>query len=317
MSKKDTTSKGLFQNPEVFADFFNTFVLENCKIQPESLRQMDTTLIHNDEKGKSSQRVQDVYKMAPVTMQDDEKVYCFFGIENQTKACTYMPVRVLFYNALCYIAQAEGKQPLDDKGTLKKFRVGDKLRPVVSVVLYWGDESWGNNPRSLSEMFDCPELAKFLPQQEMILIELQKLTQEQIAQLQTELGLVFDIIKNSKNADELSRIEADPRLNKLSSDAIETIRCMSTLTCEFKGGNTMSDIVERRRREMELFKAEVREELKDEVKAEVEAKVKAEVEAKSKDELNKANARADEANARAEAAERELALLKAQLEKNK
>ena len=72
----------------------------------------------------------------------------------------------------------------------------------------------------------------------------------------------------------------------------------------------MSDIVERRRREMELFKAEVREELKDEVKAEVEAKVKAEVEAKSKDEL-------DKANARAEAAEKELALLKAQLKTNR
>ena len=314
MSKKDTTSKGLFQNPEVFADFFNTLVLENCKIQPESLRQMDTTLIHNDEKGESSQRVQDVYKMAPVTMQDNEKVYCFFGIENQTKACTYMPVRVLFYNALCYIAQAEGKQPLDDHGTMKKLRVGDKLRPVVSVVLYWGNESWGNNPRSLSEMFDCPELAKFLPQQEMVLIELQKLTQEQIAQLQTELGLVFDIVKNSNNLNELSRIEADPRLDKLSSDAIETIRCMSTY--EFKGGNTtMSDVIERRRREMELFRSEV----------------EAEVEAKSKDELDKANARADKANARAdkanaradkanaraEAAERELALLKAQLEKNK
>ena len=64
----------------------------------------------------------------------------------------------------------------------------------------------------------------------------------------------------------------------------------------------MSDIVERRRREMELFKAEVREELKDELKAEVEAK--------SKDEL-------DKANARAEAAEKELTLLKAQLKTNR
>ena len=64
----------------------------------------------------------------------------------------------------------------------------------------------------------------------------------------------------------------------------------------------MSDIVEKRRREMELFKAEVREELKDEVKAEVEAK--------SKDEL-------DKANARAEAAEKELTLLKAQLKTNR
>jgi len=92
---------------------------------------------------------------------------------------------------------------------------------------------------------------------------------------------------------------------------------MSTLTCEFKGGNTtMSDIVERRRREMELFKAEVREELKDELKAEVEAKSKDELD-KANARADKANARADEANARAEAAERELALLKAQLEKNK
>ena len=150
------------RNPEKFADFFNGFIYDGQEvINWKDLQEVDpTSLINiplvNSKKSLTIQKIRDIIKSA-IVMKDGEKYLVLLGIENQSDVHYAMPVRTMLYNALTYAEQVElisrnrDNQNTDSATFLSGFTKSDRLKPVVTVTIYWGADSW-DGPTSLKEM---------------------------------------------------------------------------------------------------------------------------------------------------------------------
>ena len=100
-------------------------------------------------------------------MEDENAVYLLLGVENQSNVHYAMPVKNMVYDSLEYAAQVQKaeashrealrrKDPNEKKTDSAEFLSGfyreDRLLPIITVVVYFGADSW-DAPRSLHEMF--------------------------------------------------------------------------------------------------------------------------------------------------------------------
>jgi hypothetical protein len=89
-----------------------------------------------------------------------------------------MPLRDLEYNTFSYLKQYEKikekypkKKGLSGNEFLSHMKKTDKLLPVITVVIYYGEEEW-DGAKSLYEMMEIPaELRPFVNDYKMNLIE--------------------------------------------------------------------------------------------------------------------------------------------------
>ena len=164
MGRRDKLTKNYMRNPEKFADFFNGFIYDGQEvINWKDLQEVDpTSLINiplvNSKKSLTVQKIRDIIKSA-IVMKDGEKYLVLLGIENQSDVHYAMPVRTMLYNALTYAEQVElisknrDNQNTDSATFLSGFTKSDRLKPVVTVTIYWGADSW-DGPTSLKEMME-------------------------------------------------------------------------------------------------------------------------------------------------------------------
>ncbi|MFI3212318.1 MAG: Rpn family recombination-promoting nuclease/putative transposase [Eubacteriales bacterium] len=186
MGKENVATNQYISNPYIFADMINFKVYQGKPVvKADDLQALDTTqLAILGEKGKVSKSIEqhrDILKLWNI-MYTNEVAYCIFGIENQTLIHYAMPVRTMLYDALQYQKQMDNighkhKEAEDYKGHsegefLSKFYKEDKLIPVITIVMYWGSESW-DGPRSLKDMMmDVPEkIEPFFQDYKLFLIE--------------------------------------------------------------------------------------------------------------------------------------------------
>lgn len=163
MGRRDNLTKKYMRNPEKFADFFNGFIYDGQEvIDWRDLQEIDPNSLVNitlpgRKKSLTIQKIRDVIKSA-IIMKDDEKFFVLLGIENQSDVHYAMPVRTMLYNALTYAEQVEliskgnADKKFDDSASfLSGFTKDDRLKPVVTVTIYWGADSW-DGPTTLKEM---------------------------------------------------------------------------------------------------------------------------------------------------------------------
>ncbi len=137
-----------------------------------------------------------------------------FAHETQKNVHYAMPVRSLLYEAMEYTRQVQEleKQHMEKGECLRGDEFlsglvkGDRLKPVVSIVLYLGDD-W-DGCRSLYEMLEIDEsdesaeqLRPYLPQHRMHLIEADSLEHPEF--FQSCLQHIFAMLKCRQDKDEL------------------------------------------------------------------------------------------------------------------
>lgn len=141
MGKKDISTKNLEAYDDVFADIFNVLVFRDNYVKDSGLRDAGTEQVHGDFSGTLHSRYRDCMKQ----YQDTTMACVSLGIENQTDIDKTMPVRVMGYDYGRYILQLMNS---------------DILTPLVTVVLYFGNQEW-KKPVALSDMMDViPEEVK-------------------------------------------------------------------------------------------------------------------------------------------------------------
>jgi hypothetical protein len=172
--KNDITRKYIRQN-RIFADAFNFFIYGGRQvIAPGSLEELDTqeNVILSDRQTRekrSRQRTRDLIKLVKV-MTNKQSAYMILAVENQSRIHYAMPVRAIMYDVMQYTKQVEevvaghvqsGNQiGLSSDEYLSRFRKGDTILPVVTLVIYFGVKEW-DGPLSLHEMF-CTKDTDFL-----------------------------------------------------------------------------------------------------------------------------------------------------------
>ena len=119
---------------------------------------------------------------------------------------------------------------------LSGFYKGDRLIPVITLVIHFGPEKW-DAPMRLHEMMDIkdPELLDYIPDYKINLISPCSIPDEQLNQFHTSLREVLLFIKYSKDKDRLRQaITADSRFASLEQRAGQVIKILTGSDFEIK-----------------------------------------------------------------------------------
>lgn len=243
MGKIDVCTKEYMSNPRIFADAFNYYFFHGKQVlKPEELIVADATEIAlpygEGARGMiaPTQKFRDVLKLWTVMMSEDA-TYMLLGVENQTNVHYAMPVRTLLYDALNYSSQVEeaGKKHRKMKTVkgdefLSGFKKTDKVKPVFTLVIYWGAKEW-DGPRSLYEMLDVKEhmhefIKEYVNDYKLHIIVPNEI--EDFERFYTELGYCFRYIQSSGEKEKLKRLIEDyqdvySNLDKISGYLLETV----------------------------------------------------------------------------------------------
>lgn len=158
----DQILKEFWEDNERFADFFNTVFFGGRKvIGPEELETISADMSDTEE---TKQGLKGITKYRDKVKLWHGMRLAILGIENQSRIHYAMPERVMLFDALQYEHQrkriaAVHKRKKDlpgDEEYLSGFAKNDRLAPVLTAVIYYGEKPW-NGPVSLWEMVDVPE----------------------------------------------------------------------------------------------------------------------------------------------------------------
>ena len=245
MGKIDTLTKNYITNNTVFADAFNFLVYKGRQvIDPDALTEMDSTelavLFGEDNKSlELDQRYRDVIKSAAF-MTDEKRTYVILGIENQDKIHYAMPVKSCIYDALQYVKQVKSiadrhKRTGDSRRHssdefLSGFYKDDRIKPVVTLVVYFGRDEW-DGPLSLKEMMEeeDPEMMEFVQDYHIHLIQPAQIDDQEFERFHSNLGTVMKFIKVSRDDNKMEALLDSGELDVLPRDAALVIReCTKT-----------------------------------------------------------------------------------------
>ena len=218
--KKDLSEKALIRKNDVFADIINTILGNGSEIvKEEDLDNSETESIHfNDQNGELEDLFRDVCKKDV----RNGRIYTIWGIESQQKIDYTMPLRCMGYDYNAYkqqeenllerrrrrLEEVEEKSGIKQKGKKKgHFRKTDKLAPVVTLVLYWG-QNW-EKPRSLHDMIAIPEDMDQseiqIPDYRMNVIELGKLDKDILIKFKSDFRFVAAHVRYRNSPEELEK----------------------------------------------------------------------------------------------------------------
>ena len=213
MGKSNAAMKEYVGKKERFADLFNYFLFQGeLVIKPKDLDPVngESDIIVDDANGKE----QEIHRYRDITMR--WKYGCDLTIlacENQQNVHYAMPVRNMLYDSLSYVEQIKTlwKEKVNEKVTpeeyLSKFCKGDKLFPVITIVMYYGLEEWDAS-QDLYGMFQLNErlqnnitFQQYIANYKINLIDVGKL--ESIEKFRTDLQIVFGMLQYRSNTKKL------------------------------------------------------------------------------------------------------------------
>ncbi len=237
MREKSVMSRRFIAQKKVFADIFNFHLYQGRRvIKEEDLQERDSTevaVLIQDEKAYAVEKVRDILKEC-VIKTTDKAIYLMLGIENQSELHYAMPVRKFLYDALNYTKQVEeiGKKNIREKKCktgaeyLSGFLKEDKIKPVITLVVYWGAEPW-DAPRSLHEMLDVddPEILKFVDDYKLKLIVPSEITD--FEKFHSDARYVLEFISASKDKARLQEIMRNPAYEQLDNETTKMINCFT------------------------------------------------------------------------------------------
>ena len=157
-TRADTVFKEFWRPNERFADLFNAVLFQGQEvITPESLTEMDTDVSGTVRMGGSERtlaRARDVVKKSAYGIE-----FMVLGIENQQSVHYAMPLRNMIYDAMGYLKEYEEivrshrkRKDLETRDEfLSRLKKGDRLHPVITLTVYYGEKKW-DGPCSLRDM---------------------------------------------------------------------------------------------------------------------------------------------------------------------
>ena len=275
----DTEGKLYLSNNKYFADAFNFYLYEGREvIKEEELKELDTTGVvapFGNDARVPVQRYRDVFRIWNAMM-DDNAIYVLLGAELQDKVHYGMPVKDGLYDMIGYSKQIEelrksykknenptvgqtddGKIAVEDgklrvKLTSEEFlsgmRKGDKLIPIITLVVYLGDNEW-DGPRSLHDMLEFKDegLRRFVPDYRINLFSPTDMEDESFECFHTSLGFAMKVLKYQRN--NADRVIEENGHKSIDRDTAVFLNNVASLNLEFEeeeGGIDMCLAMEKR-----------------------------------------------------------------------
>lgn len=234
MQNKDNLESSYMSVNERFADAVNAGVFHGKQvICPEQIREIDTVSNYSlkgraDASGEHGKQYRDVLKTVICNTN-----FCMIGVENQSKVHYVFPVRNMLYDAAAYKKQwshlqreHRKKRDLKDAEFLSGFSKDDRLQAVVTLVVYFGTDTWdgAKDIHSLIDWSDIPdEFREVVPNYSIYLLELNKY--QNLDDFQSDLKTVCRFLQNCDDERKLEQMlrEHRPEFENLEEDTYDLI----------------------------------------------------------------------------------------------
>ena len=204
MGQSNAAVRQWMGNPKRFADLFNATVFNGEQvIRPEELEPVDgeEDILLTDKNGKR----QEVHRYRDIVMKwKKDAVLILLACENQAKVHYAMSVRNMLYDSLSYVGQIQrmwnkNVEKMTTAEFLSKFRKGDRLIPVLTLVFYYDVDQWDGS-KDLYGMLQWSEdekknavLKEYVPNYRINLIDAGNL--EHLERFKSDLQEVLGMIQ--------------------------------------------------------------------------------------------------------------------------
>lgn len=239
MGKNNIIVKRWFSDKKRTADLFNAEVFGGKQIiLPEELELIsgESSIIIRDKE----ENEKNVDRYRDIVMRWNYGVdFMILAIENQDKIHYAMPVRNMVYDGLAYTEQIEiiwkkhleNKDKVDDKEYLSRFKQDDYLYPIITIVFYYGEESW-NGKTDIYGMLGLDgedkfeEIKRFIPNYHINLVEASRI--ENLNNYVSDLQYVFKMIQYKQDRIKLHQYinENKDYFGKLDEDTYQMIKML-------------------------------------------------------------------------------------------
>lgn len=235
MGQKDIAEKILADYNDVFSDIVNVLLFKGEQIVKEDSLQYtkarshykaDTDSLHEQER--------DIVKY----WINGESNIAICGLENQTIAEKYMPLRIISYDGASYRQQ------------LLKENEGKPVVPVITLVLYFGEEQW-TYPHNLKGILNIPNnLEPYISDYQTNIFSIAYLDENTVELFQSDFRIVADyFVQKRKNKDYIP----NPKVLKHVDEFLKLMKVLTgdsrydvTFTLEEKKGEIrMCDVMEK------------------------------------------------------------------------
>jgi hypothetical protein len=228
--KKDAGWNVFFSDEKRYADFINGCACQGQQlVKEEDVQEMDTKLILKlwyDTRNRHTGKFRDMARRVIFGVN-----FVIIGLESQeTKDYSY-PVRNMIYDVGEYEKQLRkirrqvrhNAKGLSAGEYLYGFRSTDRLHPVVTFLLYAGEEPW-EKPLDLWDILDFTDIPPVMKQYthgyKINLIDIRRMADTSV--FQTDLRQVFDFIRCSDDKMKLmALVENEPYFQHMEEDAFE------------------------------------------------------------------------------------------------
>lgn len=176
----DTVLKNYWNDNEQFADLFNAVLFGGRQvIKAEELEELDTessSVLEHKKYAESLKASRDHLKIQKKSTCHGVQLV-LLGLESQEHIHYAMPMRIMGYDYSSYQKQyqvivSRHKKAKDLTGDeyLSGMRKTDKLSPVITIVIYYGEQPW-DGATTLYEMLQIPpEMKKYVNDYSMVLV---------------------------------------------------------------------------------------------------------------------------------------------------
>ena len=265
----DTVLKNYWSGNEEFADLFNA-VLFNGKqvIIPNELENEDTEasvvlVRRNHMQGIKAARDN-------IKIQKKSTVYgvqfVLLGLESQEHIHYAMPLRVMGYDYATYKKQYDNNarqyqdvsSGMDEHEFLSRMKKTDRLMPVVTIVIYYGEKVW-DAATSLHGILDIPaEMAPYVNNYRMLLVEARQNNLYFHNGNNQDLFNLFKILLDQNNSirDKKEKAIEYTKEHEVSDMILKTVAGAANCKSDFaalkqEGGNSMWSVFEETAKEGE------------------------------------------------------------------
>lgn len=251
MARKDIPSINYFKDKARIADLLNVYLYNgNRIIKEEDITELNPILAKSwwsNKELRTNVNITDVLfevkvptgKGTDAKNDDIQKIPIIVSLQNQSDISYVMPVRVINADANGYYLQwkeferkyKREKRTWTDHGEfLSKFKETDRLKPILTSVIYFGKKTW-DGVKSLGELSCLEEcslhIQKKMQDYSINLIEVRNFGDTE--KFATDLREVFGFLQNDGSRDQLEKYVQEHRdaLINLEEDAYNLICVMS------------------------------------------------------------------------------------------
>ena len=237
MGKRDLSLKSYLSDPVRYADVYNGSVFGGMQVLDATQLEEAAAVVTKADEGVLRETTCDI----AMRQKAGGGVFALWILENQEAVDYGMSVRILLREALEYDRQVkelkrkneteykEGNTKPTPGEYLYKIRECDRIRPVSTLVIYWGSKPW-DGPRSLHEFLDfseyeknmAEELKKLIPEYPLHILDLN--AENDYSGFRTSLRTVFELYARRTDKEQfLNYVKSHEECRHLDVETYEII----------------------------------------------------------------------------------------------